>query len=205
MAFTLTNFQTANEILKQESTIKILSFGCDKIDFLMGRALLLKGIVEIYGESGVGKTQLCMQIAIEYCYTNIINKRSKKILYISTDIFPIKRLRQLVEHLHLQNIDDILNCILVQNINSFNELEKLFNEERKKFHTKHIELIIIDSVAPLFWDNFNELENSKRTDNISKLSYLLHKSNRTKRIDSELITGVGIICTNEIRTDILSH
>lgn len=41
-----------------------LTTGCDQLDKALGGGLYKCGIIEVSGESGCGKTQLCLQIAL---------------------------------------------------------------------------------------------------------------------------------------------
>lgn len=57
----------------------------------------MRGITEIYGASGVGKTQFCLQLAITVQYPEEHGGLSSGCVYICTeDRFPSKRLQQLL-------------------------------------------------------------------------------------------------------------
>lgn len=49
---------------EQESNDEVLTTGCERIDKALGGGLFKCGITEISGESGCGKTQFCLQIAL---------------------------------------------------------------------------------------------------------------------------------------------
>ncbi|KII68699.1 hypothetical protein RF11_01058 [Thelohanellus kitauei] len=57
------------------------------------------------------------------------------------------------------------------------------------------------SVAPLFWGSNEANGMGNRTRSISQLSYILHKINTIKKIDGILRNGIGILCTNEVRSE----
>jgi RecA/RadA recombinase len=48
----------------KEVTNQVITTGCKKIDKALGGGLFKCGITEISGESGCGKTQFCLQIAL---------------------------------------------------------------------------------------------------------------------------------------------
>ncbi|KAF1740579.1 hypothetical protein MXB_449, partial [Myxobolus squamalis] len=206
MAYTFDDFLKCSEQITCDSQIKILSYGCKNIDTLMGRSLLLKGIIELYGESGVGKTQMCMQIAIEYSHNNIINEKKNTsiigILYVSTMRFPTRRLQQIIKKRYPIEYDAILDKILIIDIKTITEFFKIF-KEKENLRKNAIDLIIIDSITPLFLDFGLDTDNSQlRTQNVSQMCYLLHKLNKSKMSGHQFKTGLGIICTNEIRANI---
>lgn len=43
---------------------QVITTGCEQIDKVLGGGLFKYGITEISGESGCGKTQFCLQIAL---------------------------------------------------------------------------------------------------------------------------------------------
>ncbi|KII72503.1 DNA repair and recombination protein RadA [Thelohanellus kitauei] len=187
------------ELVECESSIPTLSYGCEILDLLLGQSLFMKGIVEIYGESGSGKTQLCLQIAAEYAKNQILKQTNKKVLYISTAIFPINRLRQLVIN-HGGDSQNVLDNICILKILTFDDFINLYNKEKHKIK-RLFGLLIIDSVAPLFWGSNEANGMGNRTRSISQLSYILHKINTIKKIDGIIRNGIGILCTNEVRSE----
>jgi len=48
----------------QEPINQVLTTGCEQINKALGGGLFKCGITEISGESGCGKTQFCLQIAL---------------------------------------------------------------------------------------------------------------------------------------------
>lgn len=49
----------------ERDSIKMFSSGCPIIDKTLGGGIRLGQIMEIYGESGCGKTQICIQMSLE--------------------------------------------------------------------------------------------------------------------------------------------
>lgn len=75
-----------------------LSTGCTNIDKLLHGGIPINGINEIYGESGVGKSQFCLQLALRVQLPRIYGGLEKGAVYICTeDPFPSKRLKQLTK------------------------------------------------------------------------------------------------------------
>ena len=50
---------------RQDSCLAPLSLGCPALDALLSGGVPRRGITELAGESGSGKTQLCLQMALE--------------------------------------------------------------------------------------------------------------------------------------------
>jgi RecA/RadA recombinase len=49
----------------ERDSITVFSTGCPIIDTTLGGGIRLGQITELYGESGCGKTQLCIQMSLE--------------------------------------------------------------------------------------------------------------------------------------------
>jgi RecA/RadA recombinase len=49
----------------ERDSITVFSTGCPIIDKTLGGGIRLGQITELYGESGCGKTQLCIQMSLE--------------------------------------------------------------------------------------------------------------------------------------------
>lgn len=129
------------------STDRIPS-GCKGIDDMLGGGFE-KGIVtQIYGASGTGKTNICMQLAIE-CV-----KSGKKVIYIDTEGFSAERFKQIAG----ENAKKIAsNIIIYQPISLENQYSAII--DIKKIINDNIGLIILDS-ASLFYRLSLSLENS---------------------------------------------
>ncbi|KAM6461314.1 DNA repair protein XRCC3 isoform 3-T4 [Liasis olivaceus] len=77
-----------------------LSLGCPVLDGLLRGGIPLMGITEIAGESSAGKTQLGLQLCLSVQYPYKYGGLESGAVYICTeDVFPNKRLQQLIEQL----------------------------------------------------------------------------------------------------------
>ena len=61
-------YMTALEAEQQVERWTCLSTGCNLLDQVLGGGLPLRGITEIAGESGCGKSQLCLQLCLSVQY-----------------------------------------------------------------------------------------------------------------------------------------
>ncbi|XP_057679282.1 DNA repair protein XRCC3 isoform X2 [Corythoichthys intestinalis] len=86
-----------NKVLKAEETGVTLSLGCPLLDRLMRGGLPVGAVTELSGESGVGKTQLALQLCLSVQYPARHGGLDSGAVFVCTeDAFPGKRLRQLI-------------------------------------------------------------------------------------------------------------
>lgn len=69
--------------------VKRYSSGCKKIDDLLGGGFEVGTVTQLFGEPGSGKTNICLQLAIETV------KRGKKVVYIDSEGFSPERFDQI--------------------------------------------------------------------------------------------------------------
>ncbi|XP_030747853.1 DNA repair protein XRCC3 isoform X2 [Sitophilus oryzae] len=178
-----------------------LRTGCKNIDSVLRNGLPINGIVELYGPSGVGKTQFCLQVALQ---TKL--SCDKGAVYICTeDVFPAKRLSQLSvlwREKHNLNIDFESN-VYIQHIPDSIHLNKCLKVSLPRLmETKNIGIIVIDSIAGLFRsenENPNYITRSQDFREISRNLLQLQKKYNcallvTNQVIDNLITGISEPC-----------
>ena len=92
---TATTSMTALQLYKRSSP-RTFTTGCSGLDSFLGGGMPTQGLTEICGESGAGKTQLCMQLLLTA--QRSINKQglNGKTLFLSCEgQFPILRLQEI--------------------------------------------------------------------------------------------------------------
>lgn len=78
---------------------KHITFGCAALDKITRNGLPIRGITEIVGESGCGKTQLCLQLTLNVQLSLADGGLERSAVYICTeDAFPSKRLVQMANY-----------------------------------------------------------------------------------------------------------
>jgi len=112
--------------------MKKLRAKCKSIDDLLNGGIESGIITMIYGESGTGKTNFCLQISKE-CTD------SKKVIYIDSEGVSLERLHQICGNKYKKIVDSILFF----KPNSFNEQEKTIENIKK---IKDSGLVIIDTI-----------------------------------------------------------
>ncbi|KAJ3633896.1 hypothetical protein MTP99_010814 [Tenebrio molitor] len=143
---------TANCVLNQQ----YISTGCPALNAIMRGGIPRNGITEIVGSSGVGKTQMCLQLSLMTQLPLSLGGLGKSVIYICTeDIFPVKRLSELAQIFSLKYKNhvkiDFEDNIFLEHIADIAQLKKcLFNTLPHLFTVKNVGLIVIDSIAGVF-------------------------------------------------------
>ncbi|XP_049716444.1 DNA repair protein RAD51 homolog 3 isoform X3 [Elephas maximus indicus] len=97
---------TALELLEQEHTQGFIITFCSALDNILGGGIPLTKTTEICGAPGVGKTQLCMQLAVDVQIPECFGGVAGEAVFIDTEgSFMIDRVVDLatacIQHLHL--------------------------------------------------------------------------------------------------------
>ncbi|GJQ67352.1 hypothetical protein Trydic_g8243 [Trypoxylus dichotomus] len=175
-----------------------ISTGCSAINDLLHGGISINGINEIYGESGVGKTQFCLQLALMVQLPGAYGGLGKSSVYICTeDPFPSKRLNGLGKALFQSSASkDIINIdfksnIFVEHIADFEQLRIcLCVKLQKLIHSTHIGLIVIDSIAGIFRSYNDDRNYQNRSENFETIARRLYELCS--------IHSIGIVCTNQV-------
>lgn len=127
----------------------MISTGLKKLDEILGGGIKNGNIIDIYGESSTGKTQLALQIIINFLSSN------KKILFLDTT--GEFRPERLLEIMNLQKINpNFLDNIMVARITNTSEQINYF----KNITSSDYGLIVIDNVSELFSFEYSKDEQS---------------------------------------------
>jgi RecA/RadA recombinase len=80
--------------------------GCNGVDSFLGGGIPMQGLTEICGESGAGKTQMCMQLLLTAQRSLERHGLNGKTLFLSCEgLFPIRRLQELSMHVAAVEIE----------------------------------------------------------------------------------------------------
>ena len=170
------------------------STGCKSIDELLGGGFESGTVTQLYGEAGSGKTNICLQVAIECA------RKGKAIIFIDSEGFSPERFSQIASSSTGEDaeVKSIARRIIIYEPQSFeqqtsciNEIETVIKEKEGK---NGVALIILDS-ATLFYRL--ELDNERsiylRRVLANQIMHLL-----------ELARGydLAVIITNQVYMDI---
>jgi DNA repair protein RadB len=161
--------------------VERISTGSQHIDkFLNGG--LEKGIVNnVYGESGSGKTNLCVQIAAQVAENN------EKVAYIDTEAgFSPERFLQISNKEALDNI-------LIRSPTTFEEQEKAIETLEQTVKQEKIKLVIVDSAVSLYrlkvnGDNASEI-NNQLSGQLSQLTKIAREQKIPVLITNQVYTS----------------
>ncbi|XP_040455687.1 DNA repair protein XRCC3 isoform X1 [Falco naumanni] len=184
-----------------------LSLGCSVLDNLLKGGIPLEGITELAGESSAGKTQISLQLCLCVQYPYKYGGLESGAVYICTeDIFPSKRLQQLIEQQRKMRTD--VPAEIIQKIKFGNSIFVEHAADLDTFHnciTKRISLlltrgmvrlVIIDSLAALFRCEFGA------SDSVTKARYLQTFGAQLHSLSTRFRTP--ILCINQV-TDAVSE
>ncbi|KAJ4958332.1 hypothetical protein NE237_025443 [Protea cynaroides] len=154
--------------MKPENPLHLLSqkcpTGCPIIDRVLSGGIPCNSITELVGESGCGKTQLCLQLLLSAQLPISHGGLRASSLFIHSEFpFPLRRLKQLSlsfcsSHPHLLPYQDPCDFIFVRAVQSAEELLVLFDRIDALLTCPPsklpVKLIVIDSIAALFRSEF---------------------------------------------------
>jgi len=161
--------------------------GCRSLDEMLGGGVETGVVTQLYGGSGSGKTNICIQLAVE-CV-----KSGKKVIFIDTEGFSADRFKQIAGEDAKKIAGDIIiyePASFEQQYSAITDIEKLMNEK--------IGLIILDSAA-LFYrlgltqDDSNEENVAIRRELVNQIG-ILHGIARKY--------AVSVVITNQVYKDI---
>ncbi|XP_056412851.1 DNA repair protein RAD51 homolog 3 isoform X3 [Hyla sarda] len=205
---------TALALLEQEQAEASIVTFCSALDDILGGGVPLTKVTEICGPPGVGKTQLCMQLAVDVQIPECFGGVDGESVYIDTEnSFRVERLVEianacvlhcnLITQAHKQDdqkiamqrftLNNILSHMYYFSCHNYAELlaQILVLPDFMAQHSK-IKLVIIDSIAFPFRHSFDDL--SLRTRLLNMLAQQL--------IDIANQHRLAVVLTNQMTTRI---
>ncbi|XP_021693130.1 DNA repair protein XRCC3-like [Aedes aegypti] len=187
-------FITAHQSLKaHHQRWRKIKLGVDALDQLTGGGISSRGIVEIAGDPGSGKTQMCLHLALA-CQMQCETR--KGVVYISTEHpFPSKRLVQMEQVMkrNLRITEDSMKFtdnIFVEHLNTAVALEECVNQRLPiLLENNPISLLIIDSITAAYTEEQNFVD---RAHSFRRVVNALHSLQ--DKFD------FGVLCTNRVRS-----
>ncbi|XP_060525785.1 DNA repair protein XRCC3-like isoform X2 [Cylas formicarius] len=175
----------------QLQELEMISSGCSQIDTLLKGGFPVNGIIEIVGSSGVGKTQLCMQLALQVQLPKNLGGLKKDAVYICTeDSFPSKRFNSLstcYKTKYLSNWN-FLDQVYLSHVLDISTFKKCILVELQYFlRPRNVGLIIIDSIAGVF-----RSENDS-ADFVSRSKLLIRIGTTLNKIQDEFNCAIFVV------------
>ncbi|AIY89120.1 DNA repair and recombination protein RadB [Geoglobus acetivorans] len=161
-----------------------LETGSKCIDDILGGGVETGTITQIYGESGTGKTSLCLMLAYN-------TAKEFSVAYIDTEGLSAERIDQIFED------KSVLSNIYIYEVFDFRQQSTAVKELARLLKSREIKLIIIDSLTALYR---SELEDESRQIRVkreltSQLTFLLGLARKH---------DLAVVFTNQMFTDVNS-
>ena len=200
------NLGNAHSLLTGAPLHLRLSTGSACLDSALGGGILYPGLVEVAGESGAGKTQLCLQLAISAQMPVELNGvgTDRSVAYICTeDHFPSMRFKELIEARASQIykyrtvatgksvFEELSDSVYIEKTDTSSGLEHYLSRwVPKLIEEKNLGLLIVDSIAGALRDEFVVSSPGLRTESLWRIAKLLRS-----------ITfkyNIPVVCVNQV-------
>jgi DNA repair protein RadA len=185
------SFQTAEELLFHRKNIARLTTGCKSLDNLLGGGVETQGILELIGQYGVGKTQICLALCVLVQQPQEIGGLEGSVLYLDTEgTFRPERIMEIAQTRELPTDTVLKNIIVARAFNSDHQiliaqkLEQIIKE-------KNIKLVIVDSIISHFRAEYLGRESLPIRQ--QRLNQHLHRLLRTAEI-----FNIPVVVTNQV-------
>ncbi len=160
----------------------LIPSGSKCIDGLLGGGVETGTVTQFYGQSGTGKTTICLMLA-----KNVVRKY--KAAYIDTEGLSAERVKQIFGDTSL------FSRVYVSEVFEFRQQSTALKEAERLCRNENIKLIIVDSFTSLYR---SELEDEERQIKVkreltSQLTFLLGIARKY---------DVAVVITNQMFTDI---
>jgi DNA repair protein RadA len=185
------NFLTAEELLTRRQNIARLTTGCKSLDNLLGGGVETQGILELIGQYGVGKTQICLALCVFVQQPVERGGLEGSALYLDTE--GTFRPERIIEIAHGREIptDTILKNIIVAR--AFNSDHQVLIAEKldEIIQEKNIKLVIVDSIISHFRAEYLGRESLPTRQ--QRLNQHLHKLLRMAEV-----FNIPVVVTNQV-------
>ncbi|NXU96931.1 XRCC3 protein, partial [Cettia cetti] len=185
-----------------------LSLGCSVLDNLLKGGIPLVGITELAGESSAGKTQISLQLCLCVQYPYKYGGLESGAVYICTeDVFPSKRLQQLIDQQHKLRADvpaEIIqkirfgNSIFVEQAADLDTFQQCITSRLSLLLARGmVRLVVIDSMAALFRGDFGPAQAALKARYLQTFGAQLHSLSTRFR--------TPIMCINQVWNQVASY
>ncbi|XP_070164724.1 DNA repair protein XRCC3 isoform X2 [Polyergus mexicanus] len=170
---------------------KFLTTGCPKLDAILKGGIPCRGITQIYGAAGTGKTQLALQLCLSVQLPVTAGGLGAE------TAFPSKRLQQLLHNSEIPKAHSVNgDVIFVTHIATIDELEVCLQRKVPALMNIHkIGLLIIDSIAaPYRVEDWKDQLQGKSKRDVGRQLHELCKND-----------DLCVICINQVSAVIDNH
>lgn len=185
------NFNTAEELLHIRERVTRLFTGSKALDDLLGGGIESHAILELIGEFGSGKTQICHTICVTVQLPIECGGLGGKALYIDTEgTFRPERITQIALALNLDPETILKNIIIGRAFNSDHQI-LMAEKIDEMIMEQNFKLIIVDSLVSHFRAEY--LGRESLPERQQKLNKHLHRLLRISEI-----YNIPVVVTNQV-------
>ncbi|MHA2251710.1 MAG: DNA repair and recombination protein RadA, partial [Candidatus Kariarchaeaceae archaeon] len=143
-------FETAANILDNRTQLVHIPTGSRVFDQILGGGIEPKSITEFYGAFTTGKTQLCIQLAVNAASPKELGGLDGEVIYIDTEgSFRPERVMQICRGKNI-NPQSVLDRIFVGRAHNTDIQMQLTNHVIQLAKEKDIKLLVVDSLTSTF-------------------------------------------------------
>ena len=143
-------FETGNDILERRKAVTKLTTGSKAFDELLNGGLESQSIVELFGEFGSCKTQVCFQLAVNATLPEERGGLDSEVVIIdSENTFRPERIIQMANYLGVDPDETLSKIHVARAFNSQHQV-LLVDKAMELAQTRKIRLLIVDSLTSHF-------------------------------------------------------
>ena len=143
-------FETGVEILERRKSILKLPTGSKAFDELLGGGFESQSIIELFGEFGSSKTQLCFQLAVNATLPEEQGGLDSEVVIIDTEnTFRPERIEQMARYLGADPEETLKKIHVARAFNSQHQI-LLVDKAMELARDRKVRLLIVDSLTSHF-------------------------------------------------------
>lgn len=188
------NFVSAASLLDEKEKVNKIPTLCKSLDKILNGGIEPKAITEFFGEYITGKTQICMQLAVNNALPISLGGLESNSLIIDTEgAFNPQRLVQIIKKWDV-NVKDILERITVGRAFTSDIQIAMLNNLKDIIHEKKITLLIIDSLTSTFRSEYSGKDSIYERQ--QKLNQHIQQLLRIADIEN-----IAVVVTNQVMSE----
>ncbi len=184
-------FLTAEELLEYRKTVGRLTTGSKALDGLLGGGVETQAVLELIGEYGAGKTQICHTLCVTVQLPSDRLGLQGTALYVDTEgTFRPERVIQIAERWEMEPYQALKNIVVARAFNSDHQV-LIVEKTDELIKARNIKLIVVDSVVSHFRSEY--LGREALPTRQQKLNNHLHRLMRMAEI-----YNLPVVITNHV-------
>ncbi|MDY6777718.1 MAG: DNA repair and recombination protein RadB [Candidatus Nanohaloarchaea archaeon] len=156
-----------------------LALGCDPLDEMLNGGIEAGVITNVYGRSGTGKTNVCIQ-AIVSC----LNQGGKALFVDTEGGFSVERFLQVYDD------REALERLVLMEPTSFEEQKEVFDDLEEVVEEQDIDLVVVDSLVALYRLRLKDEDASETNRELSRQLSILSRIARQR--------DIPVLVTNQV-------